>query len=474
MSISKVLKKDILGILMCLCFAAAIAGVFLFGDFWKTAVQVFNISSELFCMAVTLVMYMWHLRHSENEDESNKIFSILCVLTYFALLFDMVFWTFQFKDNLYIVNLLAKIAVYILSFFQGAFFVSYILSFLNRNLDSYKKMAKALFIIMAVAFVIRLLCILLNQYFYIDDNGMLQNGPMFGMSLFIMPALCVFTCGAAAYEGCSARKVLCFLSYPLAILLRVGFAMINPDYANALVLGTIPLVFIYCSTFMEAEEQRAALNENLQRYLSEDVVNHLTSGEDVAMPGGRTVDVTLLFASIHHFGNIMESMEPEDAVEMLNHFLGTMSEIVANNHGTLLEFPGYGIFCMFGAFNRVERHGTMAVKAADQMQKKMAEINAWNKEHRYPEIGIGIGINSGETVLGNIGSADHMRFSAISRHVNLASRIQTYSHTGDIVMSQSALQASNNVTEVEMIKTIVPKGIADPINIYKVKEIIEV
>ena len=105
---------------------------------------------------------------------------------------------------------------------------------------------------------------------------------------------------------------------------------------------------------------------------------------------------------------------------------------------------------------------------------KRIHINAWNKEHRYPEIGIGIGINSGATVLGNIGSADHMRFSAISRHVNLASRIQTYSHTGDIVMSQSALQSSNNVTEVEMIKTIVPKGIADPINIYRVKEIIEV
>ena len=143
--------------------------------------------------------------------------------------------------------------------------------------------------------------------------------------------------------------------------------------------------------------------------------------------GGQLQTVTILMADIRGFTTISESLPPQKVVKVLNNYLGTMAEIIMAHDGTVDEFIGDAILALFGAPVAKADDSARAIACALAMQAEMDAINARNIADGLPSIGIGIGINTGEVVAGNIGSK-RAKYGVVGHAVNVTSRIedQTY------------------------------------------------
>ena len=195
------------------------------------------------------------------------------------------------------------------------------------------------------------------------------------------------------------------------------------------------------------EEENARLRETLRqrdefirrtmgRYLTDEVLEEILSeGERVKIGGERRV-VTILFSDIRGSTRLSECMDAVDFIRMLNHYLEEMIEIVNAWQGNILSFVGDAIVAVFGAPRPNEDAARDAVACAVAMQRRMPAVNAWNREQGFPELSMGIGIHTGEAILGNIGSQTRMKYDMIGRNVNLASRIEGFTRGGQILVSR--------------------------------------
>ena len=146
------------------------------------------------------------------------------------------------------------------------------------------------------------------------------------------------------------------------------------------------------------------LNETFGRYLSDDIVKELLDTPNGLALGGKKRSLTVMMSDLRGFTAMSEKMDPQKLITMLNHYLGEMTEIIEKRKGSIIEFLGDGIFAIFGAPLELENHASNAVAAAVEMQMRMEEINAWNEAQGFPQLEMGIGINTGEVIVGNIGS----------------------------------------------------------------------
>ena len=463
-------RANMIAAVMYILFVCAAVALFVFREYWLSAVQIFHISTELLCMAVTLVMYTLHLgKKQENEKKANYL-AALCVVIYLAMFIDMISRTVDGSIQFAWLNLTANCIVYVIMFLHAALFFEYIFSYIENMSDHLKKLKRGMEFIIGLALIVRIVMVVTGQYFTIDESGRCQIGNIFFVSYIFIILLSVFSCGIASGAGLTVRRMAAFLTYPLSIICMLGIALINKEYVSPLMAINLSMILIYCSTFLDMERNKSNLNESLQTYLSNDITNGLNVSDQPA-PGGTLTHATMLFCSIHHFGEVMETMEPEDAVIVLNHFYSSMTDIIEENNGSLLEYPGYGLFCIFGEFSGCEHHAETAVKTAYLMQQQMKAVNQWTSENHYPELTCGIGINTGDAILGNIGSSHHMRHSAISKHVNLASRTATYADDYEIMLTGNTLNECGGSIKASFVNTIIPKGIAEPVDIYKIEEI---
>ena len=229
------------------------------------------------------------------------------------------------------------------------------------------------------------------------------------------------------------------------------------------------------------EEENRQLKETLRqrdefirrtfgRYLTDEVLEEILENRDGLRIGGERRVVTILFADLRRSTELSEQMDAVAFIRMLNHFLGEMIEIINAWQGNILEFVGDAIVAVFGAPRPNESAARDAVACAVAMQRRMSAVNAWNAEQAYPEIAMGIGIHTGEAILGNIGSQTRTKYDMIGRNVNLASRIQGYTRGGQILVSTEALSAAGErvVENAEGALWVKPKGISEDILLHDV------
>jgi class 3 adenylate cyclase len=210
-----------------------------------------------------------------------------------------------------------------------------------------------------------------------------------------------------------------------------------------------------------------ALNETFGRYLSDEIVKDLLDTPDGLSLGGKKQNISVLFSDIRGFTSISEQMDVENAVTMLNHYFSVMVDVVHKYRGTVIEFLGDGILAIFGAPVAYENHPDSAVACALEMQIAMDEVNEWNMKNRYPLMEIGVGINSGECIVGNIGSPKSMKYNVIGSNVNLASRIESFSIGGQILISHNTFGLINSELQVGQSLEVTPKGLKEPITVYQ-------
>jgi adenylate cyclase len=158
-----------------------------------------------------------------------------------------------------------------------------------------------------------------------------------------------------------------------------------------------------------------------------------------------------------------EKMDPQKLITMLNHYLGEMTEIIEKRKGSIIEFLGDGIFAIFGAPLELENHASNAVAAAVEMQMRMEEINAWNEAQGFPQLEMGIGINTGEVIVGNIGSERRSKYGVMGSHVNLCGRIESYTVGGQVLISPLTRSMIQEPLTVMQEMEVMPKGVKSPL-----------
>ncbi|MFH1025874.1 MAG: adenylate/guanylate cyclase domain-containing protein, partial [Nitrospirota bacterium] len=191
---------------------------------------------------------------------------------------------------------------------------------------------------------------------------------------------------------------------------------------------TVLIVFANGIAYGHAVEERYArtIRAMFSSYVTERVVNELIKNPGMAKLGGERTDVTILFSDVRGFTSFSESHPPEEVVPILNEYLGAMTEIIFKWEGTLDKFMGDAILTFWGAPLKQENHAELAVKCALNMVKRLGELQEkWRSEGK-PVLNAGIGINSGEVLVGNIGAeGKKMDYTIIGDHVNLASRVES-------------------------------------------------
>ena len=221
----------------------------------------------------------------------------------------------------------------------------------------------------------------------------------------------------------------------------------------------------------EALRQRDVfIRETFGRYLTDEVLDEILSHQDAPAIGGERRVVSILFSDLRRSTELSEQMDAADFIRMLNHYFAEMIEIINAWQGNILEFVGDAIVAVFGAPRENETAARDAAACAVAMQRRMAAVNAWNREQSFPEIAMGISLHTGEAILGSIGSETRMKYDMIGRNVNLASRVQGYTVGGQILATDEFLTAAGDQVKVseENTRWVTPKGIKGQIRLHSI------
>ena len=218
----------------------------------------------------------------------------------------------------------------------------------------------------------------------------------------------------------------------------------------------------------QLELRNKLLSETFGRFLSDEIVRQLLDTPDGLALGGKKAELTVMMSDLRGFTALSERMPAQDLLTMLNHYLGEMTEVIQGRGGTIIEFIGDGIMAIFGAPAPSAIHAEQAVVAAVEMQARMPAINRWNEEHGFPTLEMGIGVHTGDMIVGNIGSEKRTKYGVTGANVNLAGRIESYTVGGQVLVSPTTRAQILAPLTVRSEAEVMPKGVHKPITLSEV------
>ncbi|MBS1242446.1 MAG: sensor adenylate/guanylate cyclase [Nitrospirae bacterium] len=252
--------------------------------------------------------------------------------------------------------------------------------------------------------------------------------------------------------------------YYLFIAKGIWFSWIYP--ASALFFGYTSQT---AYRFFTEERRARDIRKMFSSYVSKRIVDELIRDPNKAKLGGDRKEITVLFSDIRGFTNFSEKHEPEDVVSLLNEYLGAMTNIVFEHDGTLDKFVGDAIMALWGAPVGQPDHAERACRCSLVMIKKLKELQAkWTAEGKYA-IDIGIGINTGDMVVGNMGAeGKKMDYTVIGDNVNLGARLEglTRKYNNHIIISEFTYEKVKNIVKVNELGSVTVKGKEKPVVIY--------
>ncbi|MGF1481472.1 MAG: CHASE2 domain-containing protein [Cyanophyceae cyanobacterium] len=260
-------------------------------------------------------------------------------------------------------------------------------------------------------------------------------------------------------------------------LLAAGgaIAMTSVAFLESWWLPVVPPLLVLVGSpvaMMMNESYRAIrIRHTFGRYLSDEIVATLLEHPEGLRLGGEKRKITLLVSDLRGFTTISESLSPDAVVKILNFYLEQMANVITEYQGTIDEFMGDGILVLFGAPVSRQDDAERAVAAAIAMQLAMESVNTQMQQWGFPELAMGIGINTGEVVVGNLGSEKRTKYGVVGHEVNLTYRIESYTVGGQILIAETALQAAGNSVQVGDSRQVSPKGVKEPLTVYEVRGI---
>ena len=260
------------------------------------------------------------------------------------------------------------------------------------------------------------------------------------------------------------------ISYASYLAYAKDGLLIDPSFA-------VLFVFIIWShsmfnNFATQNRLRKQIKKQFEHYLDPGMVKKLQKNPSLLKLGGETKPMTFMFADIRGFTPISEKFKsnPEGLTKLINRFLTRMTNVIIRNGGTIDKFMGDCIMAFWNAPIETKHHAELAVKSAIEMQEELLELNMHLVAEGLPRINIGIGINTGIALVGNMGSQQRFDYSVIGDAVNLASRLESSSKIlgKTLVVSENTMVPIKERFKFEYIDSITVKGKTEPIKVYTV------
>ncbi len=221
-----------------------------------------------------------------------------------------------------------------------------------------------------------------------------------------------------------------FLVFALLLLYFVVSFVIFGQWSTIIQVSTPLLVIVLAYGghtiyhYVLSQHEKRMITGAFTHYVPAKVVDQILANPDRLTLGGEEREVTVMFTDVAGFTSISEKLTPAELVKLLNEYLTEMTDIVLAHDGIIDKYEGDAIMAEFGVPVAYDNHAYMACKSAVEMQKKLVKLREkWNKEGR-PELRVRIGINTGEVIVGNMGSRDVFDYTVMGDHVNLGSRLE--------------------------------------------------
>jgi class 3 adenylate cyclase len=218
-------------------------------------------------------------------------------------------------------------------------------------------------------------------------------------------------------------------------------------------------------------DKRDFIRDTFGRYVTQEVVRKLLESKDGLELGGDTREVSIILSDLRGFTALTADMEPKQVIAFLNRYLSRMIDILLDHQAVIDEIIGDGILAFFGAPEPMEDHPVRAVACALQMQAAMDEINLLNIADGFPHLEMSVVVNTGDVVVGNIGSERRTKYGLVGSQVNLTGRMESYALGGQVLVSPYAYSLVREHVDVRNILQVEMKGIPEPIDLYDVRGI---
>jgi adenylate cyclase len=288
------------------------------------------------------------------------------------------------------------------------------------------------------------------------------------------------TVGLAVAVGAAGTLSSAWITGGAAIVLALGYLWFNLRsftqgswWPLAVPLMAMLIAFVAdlaWQYFVEGREKRK-VKQLFSRYVARDVYDQLLSDPTRAKLGGTRRHMTVLFSDMRGFTALSEKGRPEDIVSQLNDYFTRMVKVLFEHRGTLDKFVGDMVMALFGAPLDDEEHAEHAVRTALAMVRALDVLNAEWESFGLPRLDVGIGINTGEMVAGNIGSDTIMSYTVIGDAVNLGARLESLNkeYGTRIIISESTRALLKGQYDIRPLGSVTVKGKSQPVAIFEVR-----
>lgn len=233
-------------------------------------------------------------------------------------------------------------------------------------------------------------------------------------------------------------------------------------------------IFIFIVNFFLLEKEKSFIRNAFSHYLSPDVISELVSNPDKLNLGGEKKRLTAIFTDVQGFSTISETLDPSDLVKLLNAYLTEMSNTILDLRGTIDKYEGDAIIAFFGAPVEYDEHPENACLSAVKMRRVEKDLNKYFLKERMSTVPLftRIGINTGDMVVGNMGTPKKMDYTIMGNAVNLAARLEGVNkqyRTGILVSEETYKYGCANITARQLDRVRVV-GINTPVRLYELIE----
>lgn len=290
--------------------------------------------------------------------------------------------------------------------------------------------------------------------------------------LWVIEVAAALLCGGAALLLSPLRGFLAFLALAAAWTGAATWAFVEAlalPLIDPLLAGLAAGAATVAYRFVAADHEKRLLRKGFALYLSPAVIDKMLASDKLPQLGGETRDITVYFSDIAGFSTFSEKLAPNELVELMNEYLSAMTDIIEAHGGFVDKYIGDAIVAVFGAPLSDPQHALSAVRAALECQVKLAELNQQSAKFRGFKLGQRIGLNSGEALVGNMGSRRRFNYTVMGDTVNLASRLEganKYFATAIMAAETTASLAGPSIAwrELDQIRV---KGRSTPVKILE-------
>ena len=250
------------------------------------------------------------------------------------------------------------------------------------------------------------------------------------------------------------------------------YHLIISDWSLVTIIGTIVWSHLIYNNFARENRLKLQIKKQFEHYLEPKMVKKLQKNPNLLKLGGETKELTFLFSDIRGFTPISEKYKtnPQGLTKVINKFLTPMTDIIMKNGGTIDKYMGDCIMAFWNAPIDTKNHKELAIKSALEMIDKLKELNENNGFGDNNKLNIGIGINSGKAVVGNMGSEQRFDYSVLGDAVNLASRLEGVSKNYDatLVVGEDTYKDVATQFNFKKLDDVQVKGKTEKVSIYSI------